>query len=303
MENNNQNSKEIKIVLSIIIPLLLIAALLVGIKIYKTAEQNKIDETVISVYTQLLDAPLSSFTNTDENGNVLVFEYDDTQYENQAEFCITKLELNKETGKLCDSSDDETDIFDMMQTVLADNGYYYYDKKVSEIRLDSGDIIKVNIDKESRVRSLEYDGVIYTEVEGNFSESFYEFEDYLSRYYDANDNVEEYEERLRNTVFYSSGFNIPMDDLLDAFFKDYEITVKPDRDDSDSYYISVSGPCYGYSFLYYIASGYQAYLKTNDVTIVYKYSVSKDEISAVNDVVDGYTIRDLYVYATVYNRH
>lgn len=314
MENDKQIAESIsvkdkpaknkKIVVSIIVSVFLIALLLIGWKVYKVIEQRKIDETVYYVYTQLADSPFSSFVSTDSSGNVIAFQYFDIiEEESQVEYSITKFELNNETGKLCDPIDEDTDIMDMVEPILADNGYYYYDKKISEIRLDNGECIKVNIDKENRVRTLEYNGTIYKEADESTRELIDEFDNYLIRYNEANSNAAEYEARLRSAVFYCSGFDVPMDDLLDSFFKDYTVTVEPNREDEDSYYVYVSGPCYGYSFLYYIVTGYSNYLQTSDEVLTYEYSETNDEFTVISDFVNGYSLRELYAQAYVYSHY
>ena len=296
----NKKSKMIIVSLSIII--LTVTFIITGLTLYRFFEQKKIDKVTQSVENQIINMDNGDYSYVDENGNIASVEIYRADDGDGYVICIYQYYLDSESGLLNNENADnpsDTKMWILYETIER----YDYTKEHSILYLSDDKNVKVNLDKDYNIVSFEYDKIKYTKTESgsNTDEQLENLYDYMDRFSTCQNDSEKYEEKLRNSIFFNSGFEVPMDDALDEFFKDYTITVEPDRSTDDIYYIYVRGSCYGYSYLYYATSGYTYYLDTQEVKFKYKYSVSTDEIDVVNDQVDGYSLRYLYVYASLYN--
>lgn len=290
-----KKSKILIISLSIIFLIAIFA--FTGFKLYQTFEQKRVDKITQIVENQILYLGNGEYSYVDNDGNVSAFEIYSNDKGNGYTVWIREYYLNSETGLLYDGDVTDDNTWILYETI----DRYDYTKQHSILYLSNNKSVKVNLDENYNIISFEYDNIKYIKTKSDIAAKLDELYDYNIRLSDAYDNIDIYEEKLRNSIFFNSGFEVPMDDALDAFFKDYTITVEPDRSNDDIYYIYVRGSCYGYSYLYYATSGYTDYLDTQEVKFKYEYSVSTDEIDVVNDQVDGYSLRYLYVYASLYN--
>lgn len=272
-----------------------------GFKLYKFIEQKRIDKVTETVESQIINMDNGNYSYVDENGNVASVEIYRADEGDGYVIWIYQYYLNSEKGLLdLENADNPSDtkMWILNETIER----YDYSKTHSILYLSDDKSVKVNLDKDYNIVSFEYDKIKYTKTESgsNTDELLKELYDYLDRASACRNDSEKYEQRLRNSTFSNSGFSVPMDNALDTFFESYTVTVEPDREDDNIYYIYVSGDCYGYSYLYYAVGGYSDYLSTERVKFKYKYSVADDEMSVVDDDIDGYNLRYLYVYASLY---
>lgn len=274
-----------------------------GFKLYQFIEQKRIDKITQSVESQIINMDSGDYSYVDKDGNVSAVEISNLGEENGCLFCITKYYLNTESG-LLDDFDLENSPKTVNWVLYEKINRYDYTNEHSILYLSGDESVKVNLGKDYNIVSFEYSNIKYTKTESGSNtdkqlENVYDYRERLVACTNSN-NIKKYEEMLRNSTFSNSGFSVPMDDALDTFFKSYTVRVDPDREDENIYHIYVSGPCYGYSYLYYAASGYSVYLNTKDVEFTYEYSEADDEMKVIDDDIDGYTLRYLYVNASLY---
>lgn len=282
---------------------IVLAALLAfgGFKLYQFIEQKRINKITQSVENQIINMDKGDYSYVDENGNVASVEVYRADDGDGYVIWIYQYYLNSENGLLDIENTDnpsDTKMWILNETIER----YDYTKEHSILYLSDDKTVTVNIDKYYNIVSFEYDKIKYTKTESgsNTDEQLANLYDYMDRYSACQNDSEKYEQKLRNSTFSNSGFSVPMDNALDTFFESYNVTVEPDREDGNIYYIYVSGPCYGYSYLYYAVAGYSEYLSTKDVKFTYEYSEADDEMKVIDDDIDGYTLRYLYVYASLY---